>query len=148
MSQGREDVQLIQEGIDTTVADSQYGFAGHCKITKSLNKPKLLPRTIEMLSLNYSQPLKNAPGSYMTVQRSVFEDDSGEHKGSTKHTIRSEMLLGVVLIRPVDEAHQVCELTNITHVYSPGVPEMLAKRVAPTQAASMIRDIQNIFKKK
>ena len=147
MSQGREDLLVIQEGIHTTVAESKYGFAGQCKITKSLNKPKFLPTTIEMLSLNYTQPVKNAPGSYIVVQRSVFEDDSGEHKGSTKHTIRSEMLLGVILIRPLfDEAHQICELTNITHVYSPGVPEMIAKRVAPTQAANMIRAIQNVFK--
>jgi hypothetical protein len=150
MSQGREDVMSIQVGIDTTVADSPYGFAGDCKIIKSLNKPRLLPKTIEMLSLTHSQPLEttNAPGSYMTVIRSVFEDDSGEHKSKAANTIRSEMLLGVILIRPADQGHQTSELTTITHVYSPGVPEMLAKRAAPSSATNMMRDIQNMFKRK
>jgi hypothetical protein len=145
MSQGRADILTIQAGIDVTASDSPYDFSGDCKIIKSLNKPRLLPVTIEMLSLMYSQPLKDAPGAYMAVSRSVFEDDSGEHK-CTNQTIRSEMLLGVILIRPADDAHQVSELTSITHVYSPGVPEMLAKRAAPSSAYNMIRAIQNIFK--
>jgi hypothetical protein len=57
------------------------------------------------------------------------------------------MMLGVTLIRPVDADHKVSELTYIAHVYSPGVPEMLAKRAAPSSTANMIRDVQGIFKK-
>jgi hypothetical protein len=146
ISQGREDLLVIQKGVHTTAAESDLGFSGAAKLIKSLNKPRLLPKTIEMLSLMHSQPLANAPGSYMTVSRSVFEDDSGEHK-ITRRTIRSEMMLGVILIRPVDADHKVSELTYIAHVYSPGVPEMLAKRAAPNSAASMIKDVQGIFKK-
>ena len=146
MSQGRKDVLVIQDDVDMLASESRYGFSGHCRIVKTLNKPRLLPTTIEMISLNYTQPLEIAPNSYMMVQRSVFEDDSGEHKGSNKNTIRSEMLLGVVLIRPADPDDNTCELTNVTHVYSPGVPEMLAKRVAPSQASSMVQAIQSVFK--
>jgi hypothetical protein len=146
ISQGREDLLVIQKGIHTTAAESDLGFSGAAKIIKSLNKPRLLPKTIEMLSLMYSQPLSNAPGSYMTVIRSVFEDDSGEHK-ITRSTIRFEMMLGVILIRPVDADHTVSELTYIAHVYTPGVPEMLAKRAAPSSTANFIKDLQAIFKK-
>ena len=144
MSQGRDDLVVIQSGIDTSASESSFGFQGQCKIVKSLNKPRLLPTTIEMVSLHYAQHLEE-DDSYMIVQRSVFDDDSGEHRGSTKYTIRSEMLLGVILIRPADPEGKSCEFTNITHVYSPGVPEMLAKRAAPTQAFNMFRDIQNVF---
>jgi hypothetical protein len=146
ISQGREDLLVIQKGVHTTAAESDLGLSGAAKIIKSLNKPRLLPKAIEMLSLMYSQPLANAPDSYMTVTRSVFEDDSGEHK-ITRSTIRFEMMLGVTLIRPVDADHKVSELTYIAHVYSPGVPEMLAKRAAPSSAANMIKDVQGIFKK-
>lgn len=148
ISLGREDMLVIQDGVHTTATESPYGFAGLAKIMKNLNKPKLLPKTIEILSLIYAKPLLNAPGAYMTVSRSVFEDDSGQHK-CTKHTIRSEMLLGVHLIRPIEslDGTKRCELTTITHIYTPGVPEVLAKRMAPTTAASMIRDIQGVFKK-
>ena len=117
---------------------------------------------IENISLILSHPLVGedfaaSPGSYICVSRSVFEDDSGEHK-CTSSTIRSEMLLGVMLIRPVtrddhglkidgvDESFS--ELTTITHVYSPGVPEVLAKRAAPNSAAGMLKSIQSNFSKK
>ncbi len=148
MSQGREDLIKIQEGLDTTEQESLYGFAGDCKIVKALNKPRLLPKTIETLSLTYSQPLAIAPGSYMTVTRSIFEDDSGEHKSTSANTIRSEMLLGVSIFRPANANHSVTEVTNITHVFSPGVPEMLARRAAPTSAYNIMKDIQLLFMKR
>ena len=146
ISQGREDFLVIQKGVHTTAEESDLGFPGDAKIIKSLTKPRILPKAIEMFSLMYSRPLPDAPGSYLTVIRSVFEDDSGEHK-ITRSTIRFEMMLGVILIRPVDADHKVSEMTYIAHVYSPGVPEMLAKRAAPISSANMIKDVQAIFKK-
>ena len=140
MSQGREELLVVQEGVDTEATDSEYGFAGDLKIMRALNKPKLLPKTIEMLSLWYTTPLEVAPDSYMIVSRSVWENESGTPKASDK--LRSEMLLGVQLLRPCSEG---CELTTITHVYSPGVPELLAKRQAPMAAQALIRDLQAVF---
>jgi hypothetical protein len=145
MSQGREDLVKIQEGLDTTEEMSLYGFAGDCKIVKALNKPRLIPATIETLSLSYSRPLTSAPGSYMTVTRSVFEDSSGEHKSSSANTIRSEMLLGVLMFRPANDDHSVTEFTSVTHVFSPGVPEMLARRAAPSSAYNVMKDVQSLF---
>ena len=146
ISLGREDFLVIQKGFETTKEESDFGLAGDVKIIKSLNKPRMLPKSIELVSLMYSQHLSDEPGSYLTVSRSVFEDDSGEHKASIKNTIRSEMLLGVHLMRPHNNGTET-ELTVVNHIYAPGVPEMLAKRAAPTQAAGFIRDIQAIFKK-
>ena len=146
ISLGREDFLVIQKGFETTKEESDFGLAGDVKIIKSLNKPRMLPKSIELVSLMYSQHLADEPGSYLTVSRSVFEDDSGEHKASIKNTIRSEMLLGVHLMRPHNNGTET-ELTVVNHIYAPGVPEMLAKRAAPTQAAGFIRDIQAIFKK-
>jgi hypothetical protein len=50
-----------------------------------------------------------------------------------------------MLLRPC-KGGEACELTTITHVYSPGVPEMLAKRMAPGSAAGLIREIQEQFR--
>ena len=148
MSQGREDVVVIQNGVDTTEQESPYGVAGDVRILRALNKPRLLPKTIEMLSVWYTKQLgESAPGSYMTVSRSVWEDDSGFHKSSSgDDMLRSEMLLGVTLLRLAAEGS--CEITTITHVFSPGVPELMAKRSTPGTAAKMLRDIQALFPNK
>jgi hypothetical protein len=148
MSLGREDLVRIQEGLDTSEKESPYGFAGDCKIVRALNKPRMIPKTIETLSLTYSKPLATSPGAYMTVSRSIFEDGSGEHKSPSANTIRSEMLLGVTIYRPANADHSVTEITNVTHVFSPGVPEMLARRVAPSSAYNMMKDIQTLFLKR
>jgi hypothetical protein len=144
MSQGREDLYFIQKGLDTLAVDSSYGIAGECKIVKAVNKPRLLPITIEMISLMHCKPIDNIPGSYMMVYRSVFEDTSVS--GDVAPVIRSEMLLGVVLVRPYNKDHSITEMTSITHMYSPGVPEMIARRAAPSSAMNMLRDLQSIFK--
>jgi hypothetical protein len=144
MSQGRDDLAVFQDDLDTTAEESQYGFAGACKVVRSRNKPRLLPKAIEITSLLYAKPLEHAPGSYIIVCRSVFNDDTGTLK-NTKDTITSEMLLGVNLIRPADDSNLVSEFSSVTHLFPPGVPEMLAKRVAPTSALNMIKEIQKCF---
>jgi hypothetical protein len=48
-SQGREDVLILQDGIDTLPCESEFGFAGTAKIVRSLLKPRMLPKSIELL---------------------------------------------------------------------------------------------------
>jgi len=144
MSQGREDLLILQEGVDTTADESKYGFAGDAKIVRALVKPKMLPKTIEMLSLWYSKPIESAPGAYMIVSRSVWEE-AQVTSPSNHNVLRSEMLLGVQLLRPCSNG-KCCELTTVTHVFSPGVPELMAKRFAPGSATGMIREIQEVFR--
>ena len=147
MSQGRKDVIVLQKGIDTSAEESDYGIAGEAKIIKSLNKPPLIRRSIEMLSLIYARPLENADG-YLAVNRSVWEDSSATPKTS-KDTVRSEILLGVNIFRPVQgpNKEQYCELTTITHAHTSVVPDALARKMGPTQAATFMRDLQMIFSK-
>lgn len=79
----------------------------------------------------------------MTVSRSVWEDDSGVHVEPPSGRLRSEMLLGVHWLRPVGTG--ATEMTTITHVFSPGVPEAMAKRFAPISATNLLREIQAVF---
>lgn len=138
MSQGRDDLVVLQDDLDMDVNASCYGFPGIAKVMRALNKPKLLPRTIEMLSLWHARPL--VEGAFIIVNRSVWEDESPISKSTSM--LRSEMLLGVHLIRPCGSGS---EITLITHVYAPGVPEMMAKRMAPGNAMSMLSEIQLEF---
>ena len=229
MSQGREDVIVIQEGIDTTCEESLFGITGDVKVMRALNKPKMSPKTIETICLCYAKRLEEVeddddnnknnedenddnerrrmatPNSYIIVNRSVWEGSPSsttttttlgcnKNNGNTtntptttnnhNHIIRSEMVLGVQLIRPWtrtrttnnnngcgggggggggadsslsssltrNENHEeeedddgCCELTTITHVCTPGVPEIMAKRLAPGSAANLMREIQSVF---
>jgi hypothetical protein len=146
MSQGRTDLLMLQEGIETPAKDSAYGVAGEIKVIKSLNKPPLLRRTIEMISLIYARPLENAEG-YLAVNRSLWEDSSATLK-QTKDTVRSEMILGVNVFRPVpgiNDNQTHCELTTITHAHAPIVPDAIARKMGPTHAVTFLRQVQEIF---
>ena len=162
MCQGRDDVYVIQDNVHTTVHESRYGFAGCAKIVRSLNKHRLLPKAIEMKSLLYAKPLtfsdKNDTTSttaaadkknddlesYILVSRSVWENDSATlDQAAAKAVIRTEMLLGCTILRALNAT--TCEMTQMSHVHSPGVPEMLARRAAPGQCHSLMKALQAMF---
>ncbi|KAL3937142.1 MAG: hypothetical protein SGBAC_007680 [Bacillariaceae sp.] len=144
MSQGRDDVVIFQQDLTTSAEESEYGLPGAIKVLRSRNKPKLLPKAIEITSLMYAKPLEDSPGSYLVVNRTIFDDAKGTLKNN-KEIISSEMLLGVNYIRPANDSNTVSEFNSITHIFPPGVPEFLAKKVAPSSAVNMIKDIQKLF---
>jgi hypothetical protein len=146
MSQGRRDVLYLQKGIDTTAEESEYGIPGEAKIVQSVNKPPLIRRKIEMLSLIYARKLKEADG-YLLVSRSVWEDGRASRPESLD-TVRSEILLGVNIFRPVvgPEGRQYCEMTTITHTHTFGVvPDVLLRKMGPSQAAKFLEEMQCLF---
>lgn len=142
MSQGRTDEFYFQKGIDSGPAK------GEAKIIRSLNKPPMI-KPIEMLSLLHAKKLDTDTEvqGYLVVSRSVWETcDVPPSKPTTTSSggvTRSEMLLGVNLIRSVDASS--CEFTTVTHVSSSNVPMMIAKKVGLTAASNFIRDIQAIY---
>ena len=161
MSVGRHDGTVFQEDMDTLAEDSAYGFAGSAKIMKSHNKVKLVPRIIEIVSMLHARPLGPplaAPGTYIIVNRSIWESDGEDTENHYTTTnvngldnsklIRSEMLLGVQLLRPIDDG-KACEMTTITHALVPGMNnKMLARAAASVSAAKILRDIQAFYSKK
>lgn len=163
MSVGRMDGTVFQEDLDTRAEDSSYGFAGAAKVLRSYNKIKLVPRIVEMVSILHARQLESpmAPqGTYLIVNRSIWESDGedenlDQNSGNAKTPlpaevanntlVRSEMLLGVQLLRPLDDG-KACEMTTVTHAVVPGMNnKMLAKTAANVSAAKIIRDIQTAF---
>jgi len=141
MNVTRENVALYQSGVDTVDDDGK--LEGDVRVWRSVNKPKMISKTLETTSLCYSKPL--ADGAYLIVNRSIWEDEMESPASQVVggNMIRSEILLGVQLIRPTQAGH--CELTTVTHMCSPGIPELMAKRMAPTVAGALIREIQKVF---
>lgn len=60
--------------------------------------------------------------------------------------IRSEILLGVNLLRTIPGEPEKTEVTAVTHVYSPSVPTMLAGTVGVKGAIDFVKDIRALCK--
>lgn len=152
LSLGRDDDFVYQRGVDTSKDESPYGLDGEIKILRSRNKPPVVRRNIEMLTIIHARALDEAQGEgrgYMAVSRSIWESPDAAKRGTSnadKNVVRSEMVLGVNYIRelPGREGTE-CELTTLTHVYSPLVPRGFAKKFAPTAATSFVRDLQSLW---
>jgi len=142
--QGRKDLYTIQDDVEMKAHESPYGFAGCAKIVESINKHRLLPKAIQMKILLHARPLEEHEGSYILVSRSVWENDTATLDSNTcKSVIRTEMLLGCNILRALDD--KTCEMTQMSHIYSPGVPRMMAQQAAPTQCWNLMRALQSCF---
>lgn len=149
MSLGREDKFFIKKGLDSH--DGKIN--GEAKIVRSVSSIPMIRKNMEIISLMYARALSaeaDGMNGYLVVSRSVWENeqhapsesDAG-HEGDSNH-IRSEMLLGVNLIRPLDE--ETCEFTTLTHFFTPGAPTFGAKQFGMKAASNFIRDIQKHFR--
>lgn len=150
MSLGREDKEFIKEGIET----NDGRIDGEAKIVRSVTNIPMIRKKLELLSLMHARTLddkKDGMKGYIIVNRSVWEDekrvpsDDGDgEEGNDSNYIRSEVLLGVNLIRELDQ-DGMCEITTINHFYTPGTPTFGARQFGMKAAANFLRDIQNQF---
>ena len=144
MSLGRRDEHhFVRWGED--------GRKGEAKIVRSLTKPSVIRKPIEMLLLLHARRLDGdsdavATGAgggqvrgYLVVTRSVWERESlaplsrdQKAANANEKAIRSEMLLGVNLIQKLEGQPDCCELTTITHLSSLYMPLMIAKKIGLT----------------
>ena len=62
--------------------------------------------------------------------------------GDGEEFIRSEILLGLNVVRPVPDRADVCEVTAITHCNSPSVPLMIAGKIGVKGAVDFVKDIR------
>lgn len=149
MSLGREDKFFIKKGLDSH--DGKIN--GEAKIVRSVSSIPMIRKNMEIISLMYARVLNveaDGMNGYLIVSRSVWENEHhapseshAGHEGDSNH-IRSEMLLGVNLIRPLDE--DSCEFTTLTHFFTPGAPTFGAKQFGMKAASNFIRDLQKHFK--
>jgi hypothetical protein len=129
------------------------GVSGEAKIMSSKSQPPLVRKPLEFKTLFYARRLEENDGvefdgvAYITVGRSVWEGADGTTGGNDATATRCEILLSVNLIREViAENHEKwCELTNISHGVSPGLPMFMVRQVGLMAAENFIKDIRSVF---
>ena len=150
MSLGREDKDFLKKGIDT----NDGKIHGEVKITRSTSSVPLIKKKIELVTLMHAKALTakvDDIDGYVISTRSVWEDEDKipSENGNNgvdddQNYCRSECLLGVNLIREVDENR--CEITTVSHFYSPMAPSFGAKSFGMKASANFLKDIQSQFK--
>lgn len=132
MSIGREDIMVLQED-ETSVT----------KIVVGKSKPPMLSKTLMLKSLLHMEELPGGgdQGGYVVVSRAIAHAEDVEAVEDPK-VILSEMLLGLNIIRSVDGESDRCILISLTHLRSPVIPMMMAKRLGMSSAVNFINDIR------
>jgi hypothetical protein len=140
MSLGRSDVLVLHNDLDC------HGPFGKSvtKVMKSHSRPPLLRKTMQFISLLHASALEEAPlvGGYIIVTRAVTPAAEEQHT-SDSDLLHSEILTNVNLMLPVQDDPNRCLMINISHIKSPMVPMMLAKRIGLAAAANFIQDLRN-----
>lgn len=136
-SLGREDAVVFQ---DTMEQDGPFGQS-ITKITRSSSKPPLIKKHLVFVTLCHAKELDDGSG-YIIVNRAVHDVEEGG-KDPNK-IIKSEVLLGVNLIRRIEGSDDRCIMVNVSHMRSPMVPMMLAKKIGTSAAIGFVNDIRAI----
>ena len=166
MSLGRTDLRIMQVGIDTKGGDFG-GVHGEAKIARNLTQPPMSKKKMDFLTMMHARPLRKGdnPGrgflggggddgtGFLVVSRAVNDSSPGaqaldwikESVGDGEERSRSEILLGVNLIRPVPGEPNKSEVTAITHCNSPGVPIMIASKLGVKGAVGFVKDIRELY---
>jgi len=171
MSLGRTDIDTMQSGIDT-VDGAFGGIDGEAKVVRNLTQPPLSKKKMEFVTVMHARRMRpddrhgrgflngnneneNDSCGYVVVSRAV--NDSGPNAAPTatngggraaggdgEEFTRSEILLGVNLVRPVPGRLDQCEVTAITHCNSPSVPLMIAGKIGVKGAVDFVKDIRSM----
>lgn len=128
-SLGREDLKILDAA---PTADNHLQQAS--KIVRNIVQLPVTNAKVESVAMLHTRELAN--GSHLLVSRAV----GGTKYASGGKIGRSFILLGVNLFEPVSANE--CRMTAVTHVYSPGVPLMLAGKVGVKSAKSFVKDIR------
>lgn len=147
-------------------------FVGVTKVVRSINKVPFVKKKMEFVTLVHCRALTDDQGGngYIIVSRNVFPAEDAEKSG--KGMMRSEVLLNVHLIRKFKpqkkgissrknksdgrsvitsasgksasarELVDRCLMINVSHLKSPIIPSVIAKKMGSAAAASFINDIR------
>lgn len=134
MSIGREDIMILQKD-ETCVT----------KIVVGKSKPPMLSKTLMLKSLLHMEELPGGStrGGYVVVSRAIAQaEDDTQGAIEDSKVILSEMLMGLNIIRSVEGESDRCILISLTHLRSPVIPMMMAKRLGMSSAVNFINDIR------
>jgi hypothetical protein len=133
MSLGREDLIIFQEDLK---AEGPFGRSV-AKVTRSASKPPMVRKHMVFTSCIHGKELEDGSG-YMICSRAVHYP-----KTEQKNIIKSEMLLGINMIRKIEGCDNKCVMVNVNHMRSPMVPMVVAKKLGLLAAVGFIKDMRS-----
>lgn len=142
LSLGRQDLITFDGDLQTA---GPFGTS-ITKVMKSETRPPMIRKSLVFVSILHAKELVDGSG-YLIVTRAVHRP---EEEKSMANAIKSEILMGVNLIRKIDTGvggennDNMCLLINVNHIRSPLVPMMVAKRIGVTSAVGFINDIRTL----
>lgn len=122
LSVGRTDVRTLGEGT---------------KIVCNLTKPPIAKSNMVSCTMMHSRRLEQPQESYFVVSRAT----PGMVDDAMSDLPRNDILLGVNLLE--DRGPNECIMTAVTHIYSPALPTILAKKMGVSSAINFVKDIRN-----
>jgi hypothetical protein len=140
LSLGRQDLLTFDGDLQTP---GPFGTS-ITKVMKSETRPPMIRKSLVFVSILHAKELVDGSG-YLIVTRAVHRP---EEEKSMANAIKSEILMGVNLIRKIDFGggddgdSNMCLLINVNHIRSPLVPMMVAKRIGVTSAVGFMNDIR------
>ena len=134
MSLGRKDV---------------INYGENTKIVRNLTKPPMAKSNMVSVTLMHSRELQESEKEllsginkdregYLVVSRTV----PGMVDPEIANLTRNDIVLGVNLLQ--DLGPNECLMTAVTHVYSPLIPTMLARKAGVTSAINFVKDIRSV----
>lgn len=134
MSLGRKDV---------------INYGENTKIVRNLTKPPMAKSNMVSVTLMHSRELQESEKEllsginkdregYLVVSRAV----PGMVDPEIANLTRNDIVLGVNLLQ--DLGPNECLMTAVTHVYSPLIPTMLARKAGVTSAINFVKDIRSV----
>lgn len=134
LSVGRTDLLVLQEKM------SKLGpFGGMTKVMKSESRPPMLRKTLQFISILHATELPDGTG-YLIVSRAVTTPE--DEKPILQSVLKSEILMGVNIIKRVEGDENRCLMVTVNHIRSPMVPMMIAKRIGLQAAVNFIQDLR------
>jgi hypothetical protein len=106
----------------------------HTKIVQNRVKPPIGSKQLVSTTLLHACPLDN--DAWVIVSRAVRGFPEPED------ACKTEILLGVNLVEPVGD--KSCRLTSVNHVYTSGVPTMLAESLGVKSAVKFVNDLRRL----
>eukprot|EP00541_Cyclophora_tenuis_P019137 CAMPEP_0116565892 /NCGR_PEP_ID=MMETSP0397-20121206/14142_1 /TAXON_ID=216820 /ORGANISM="Cyclophora tenuis, Strain ECT3854" /LENGTH=284 /DNA_ID=CAMNT_0004092699 /DNA_START=538 /DNA_END=1393 /DNA_ORIENTATION=- len=130
LSLGRSDLMVLQGNMEE---DGPFGKS-ITKVVRSESKPPLVRKTMQLVSVLHATELADQSG-YLLVTRAVTEPSELD---SFDAGLRSEILMGVNVIRKIEGEENRCLMINVNHIRSPMVPMMIARKIGLTAAVNFI----------
>lgn len=152
MSLGRENEHFFSKGVHNPSKCPKTNLHGESKIVRSRSQPPVVRKPVELRLFLHGRrldPENDDEGArYLTIARSIWENEDGTVDNEAADATRCEMLLSVNLIRDISYRDEKwCEITSLTHGVSPGIPLFIARKAALVAAEKYIKDIRSVFEK-